>query len=91
VARQRIDVMLAYFKEGAAFSKLSNCSSQHLQSRPVRAGRALYKRAPAIREEALGPEHPDVAISLNGLAGLYRTQRQYAQAEPPLQAGAGDL
>ena len=30
VARQRIEVILAYFKEGAAFSKLSNCSSQHL-------------------------------------------------------------
>ena len=24
-----------------------------------------------IREKALGPEHPDVAISLNNLAGLY--------------------
>jgi tetratricopeptide (TPR) repeat protein len=32
VARQRIDVILAYFKEGAAFSKLSNCSSQHLSA-----------------------------------------------------------
>ena len=31
----------------------------------------LYKRALAISEKALGPEHPDVASSLNNLAMLY--------------------
>jgi hypothetical protein len=36
-----------------------------------------------------GPEHPDVATSLNNLALLCHTQGQYAQAEP-VQAGAGD-
>ena len=30
----------------------------------------------------LGPEHPDVAQSLNNLAGLYHTQGRYAEAEP---------
>ena len=29
-----------------------------------------HKRALAIREKALGPDHPDVALSLNNLAGL---------------------
>ena len=33
-------------------------------------------------EKALGPEHPDVAQSLNNLAGLYQAQGQYAKAEP---------
>ena len=32
----------------------------------------LYQRALAIREKALGPEHPDVATSLNNLAALYQ-------------------
>ena len=32
VARQRIDVILDYFKKEAAFSKLANCSSQHLSA-----------------------------------------------------------
>ncbi len=32
----------------------------------------LYKRALAIWEKALGPEHPHVAASLNNLAELYR-------------------
>ena len=31
----------------------------------------LYERALAIREKALGPDHPDVATSLNNLAVLY--------------------
>ena len=36
----------------------------------------LYKRALVIRGQALGTEHPDVAQSLENLAGLYRaTQR----------------
>ena len=39
-------------------------------------------RALTIRENALGPEHPDVAQSLNNLAGLYYKQGQYAQAKP---------
>ena len=33
-------------------------------------------------EQALGPDHPDVAQSLSNLAALYYTQGQYAQAEP---------
>ncbi len=36
-------------------------------------------------EKALGPEHPDVAQSLNNLAELYRAQGNYAEAEPLYQ------
>jgi tetratricopeptide (TPR) repeat protein len=39
------------------------------------------ERALAIWQKALGSEHPDVALSLNGLAGLYAKQDQYAKAE----------
>ena len=42
----------------------------------------LYKRSLAIWEKALGPDHPDVATSLNNLAVLYREQGRYADAEP---------
>ena len=30
----------------------------------------------------LGPDHPDVAQSLNGLAALYKAEGRYADAEP---------
>ena len=40
----------------------------------------LLKRALAIREKALGPNHPDVGVSLNNLAVLYGAQSRYADA-----------
>jgi tetratricopeptide (TPR) repeat protein len=45
----------------------------------------LLKRSLAILEKALGPDHPDVAMSLNNLAALHEAQGQYAQAEPLLK------
>jgi tetratricopeptide (TPR) repeat protein len=42
----------------------------------------LAQRALSIREKALGPNHPDVAGSLNSLALLYQDQGRYADAEP---------
>ena len=42
----------------------------------------LYKRALAIREKALGPDHPTVATSSNNLAHSYDAQGRYAEAEP---------
>ncbi len=42
----------------------------------------LYKRSLAILEKALGPEHPNVAMSLNNLALLYEAQGRYGDAEP---------
>ena len=41
----------------------------------------LYKRALAIREQALGPNHPDVGATLDGLAIVYADQGKYAEAE----------
>ena len=43
----------------------------------------LYRRALAIGEKALGPDHPDVARDLTNLADLYDTQGRYGEAEPP--------
>ncbi len=43
------------------------------------------QQALSIRQHVLGPEHPDVASSLNNLAMLYYNQGKYEQAEPLLQ------
>jgi tetratricopeptide (TPR) repeat protein len=45
----------------------------------------LAQRALAIREKALGPEHPDTGTALNNLAELYRAAGDYANAEPLFQ------
>jgi CHAT domain-containing protein len=41
----------------------------------------LYRRALAIKEKALGADHPDVAQTLHNLALVYADQRKYADAE----------
>ena len=45
----------------------------------------LYQRALAIREKALGQEHPHTADILNNLATLYKKMSNYAKAEPLYQ------
>jgi tetratricopeptide (TPR) repeat protein len=44
--------------------------------------RPLFARALAICEQALGPDHPDTAVSLNSLGLLLRAQGDLAGARP---------
>ena len=46
---------------------------------------ALQRRAIAIREKVLGPNHPDVAFRVNNLASVYVKQRKYPEAEVELK------
>ncbi|MDA0770400.1 MAG: tetratricopeptide repeat protein [Chloroflexi bacterium] len=39
-------------------------------------------------EKTLGPDHPDVATSLENLAGLYRNTKRDKEAEPLEQRAA---
>jgi tetratricopeptide (TPR) repeat protein len=55
------------------------CSSRSRYAEP------LLQRALAIREQALGPSHPDVAESLNNLAMIHYYRGMYEQAEPLYQ------
>ena len=48
----------------------------------------FYKRALAIREKALGPDHPDVATGLENLAALYRATKRDKEAETLEQRAA---
>ncbi|MCH7768571.1 MAG: tetratricopeptide repeat protein [Nitrospinae bacterium] len=71
-------------------SPLSFRAHNNLGSLLARKGRyaeaeSLIKRALAIKEKALGPDHPYLARRLNNLAELYRAQGQYAKAEPLYQ------
>ena len=52
-----------------------------IEPRQVREAEGLYKRALAIREKALGANHPDVGQTLNNLALVYRAQGKYSEAE----------
>ena len=87
LAESRIDYQsaLRYYQEAARrepgnsryleAAGLMLCEfSQYAEAEP------FLQRALQIREKALGPEHPDVAASLDGLARLYKTQGKYAEA-----------
>jgi tetratricopeptide (TPR) repeat protein len=45
-------------------------------------GRVLAQKALQIAEQNAGIDHPDVASSLNSLAGIYKALGDYAEAEP---------
>ena len=64
-------------------ARLLNLAGYYLKARARYAeAEPLYRRALAIREQALGPDHPHTANCLNNLALLYSGQGQYAAAEP---------
>ncbi len=52
----------------------------HAQGKDAEA-EPLYQRSLAIREKALGPEHPDVATSLENYAAILRQTARADQAE----------
>ncbi|MBI3610129.1 MAG: tetratricopeptide repeat protein [Nitrospirae bacterium] len=45
----------------------------------------LYRRAIALDEKNLGPEHPEVGADLHNLGSLYHDRGRYAEAEPLYQ------
>ena len=42
----------------------------------------LFRRALAIHEKVLGPDHPTVAANLNNLGAVYFSEGRYGEAEP---------
>lgn len=68
--------------QGKEWKKLnSEVMSLYRQGQYDRAVVAA-KKALQVAEKAVGPNHPDVAMSLNNLAELYRAQGQYELAKP---------
>src|SRR5262249_41153950 len=55
----------------------------------VAEAEALYRRAIAIKEQALGPDHADLALALNNLALLLADQGHSSEAEPLYQRALG--
>ncbi|GAB6179037.1 FxSxx-COOH system tetratricopeptide repeat protein [Desulfotomaculum defluvii] len=69
------DIALTFYHLGSILKDLDNLiESEH-----------LLKRAVAIWEKVLSPEHPNLAASYNQLAILYQAQGKYDKAEPLFQ------
>lgn len=71
-------------KTGAAteWDSLKQESISRLRKGDYVRATVVAKKALQVAEQALGPDHPNVGLSLNNLAVLYRALGQYAQAEP---------
>jgi tetratricopeptide (TPR) repeat protein len=76
----------------ASAAKLLNNLGYLLDSQGDLAGaRPYFERALAIREQTLGPTHPDTARSLNNLGGLLYGQGDPAAALPLFERALGIL
>src|SRR5712692_5306626 len=66
--------------------RLLHRMGEYLQARAQYAeGEPIYQKALALHERLLGPDHPEIAQTLSGLASLYYEQGEYEQAEPLYQ------
>ena len=61
---------------------LNNLAIVYEQAGRNAEAEAWYLRSLAMRERALGKNHPEVADALNNLKITYMEQRRYADAEP---------
>jgi tetratricopeptide (TPR) repeat protein len=73
----------AAYESPAPSARLMNQLGVLLWSKALYAdAEPLLRRALAIGEKSLGPDHPDVVACLNNLAGLLRVTNRLAEAEP---------
>ena len=64
---------------------LNNLADAHHSAAELDSAHEMYAYALAIREEAFGKDHAQVAESVNNLAVLFMDRRQYAEALPLLR------
>lgn len=74
--QQNFDTTRVYAnKKYSDFAALEDINKQRV---------SFYERMIAADINSLGPDHPSVARDLNGLASIYLTQHNYAEAKPLL-------
>lgn len=78
-----VELIKEFDFEFASATRLLNESGYYLKARgQYSEAEPFYRLSLAVRERALGPEHPDTALILNNLAVLYGEQQRYEEAEP---------
>jgi CHAT domain-containing protein/Tfp pilus assembly protein PilF len=71
--RRSLQIQEDFGEEGAALaSTLQNLGITARERRDYAKAEEHYLRALGLRRQSLGPDHPDIAMSLNSLATLYR-------------------
>jgi len=75
----------AWAQSAEAVDALNRQTSQLYDQGKYAEATDIAKRALALAEQALIPDHPSVGTALNNLAVLYRSQGLYAEVEPLLK------
>lgn len=79
----------AHGDHGVGLHDMSWCLNDlgivHYDRSDYAEARLYWERALAIKERALGPDHPDVAITLNNLGSLLVEEGDFAAARPYLE------
>lgn len=65
--------------------RLYDEAQEHLERGDFTTARQLHQQALALREEHLGPDHPDTARSLTGIAGVVLEQGEFPVARSLLE------
>src|SRR4051794_17971195 len=91
--RDQVSIILHPYSSstGTTAQTLNNLASLYDNQGKYGDAKLMYERALAIREEVLGPKHPDTAASLNNLALLYDNQGKYDDAELAVRASTCDM
>jgi eukaryotic-like serine/threonine-protein kinase len=79
------EVALADVPDGEHLRQTSlivNLANLHYATGDYDEAERLHEQAVAIREQALGPDHPLVATSLNNLANVYAATGRFDEAKP---------
>ncbi len=77
-----LTTLLPAYAQEALWKDLSAKAWTLYQQGRYAEGVKVAQEALKVAKESFGPDHPNLATSLNILAELYRAQGQYAAAEP---------
>jgi tetratricopeptide (TPR) repeat protein len=75
-------LLLIGWNKGLISQALNNLAELYQYQGRFPEAERLFRRTLAVREKALGPEHPDIGESLHNLAFLFQEQGRYNEAEP---------
>lgn len=87
LVRRALDIQRRADPNDASVARMLNNLATVVENFPDRVpeAQALYEESLALKEKQLGPDHQDVAYSLDNLADIYRRQRNFVAAEKASQ------
>ena len=81
LAEKQLAIAEKHLHEGRVAASLGNLALYYTKLGKYAEAEPLHKRSLAIKEKALGPDHPNIAYNLENLAEIYAKTDREAEAE----------